>query len=84
MRPITEAEIKQVDQTIKDLKMDREVAKTVFADVSVSVLFWGRGGKGNKIKQADQTIKDLKMDREVAKTVFADVSGKFTVLLNTC
>jgi len=42
VRPLTEPELERVDQAVKDLRMDREVAKEVYGEVRrVLLAFWG-------------------------------------------
>ncbi|GBF94257.1 110 kDa translocon of chloroplast envelope inner membrane [Raphidocelis subcapitata] len=55
-RPLQPSDLDRVDQAIKDLKLDREVAKAVFADAA----------RARLKAYAGQAVKDLKGDKKAA------------------
>lgn len=56
VRPLTKADHSRVDAAIKDLRMDRPVAKAVFAEAA----------RARLKAMAGQAVKDLKEDKRAA------------------
>jgi hypothetical protein len=60
VRPLSDSDLDRVDTAVRDLKMDREVAKAVFADVSGAVV--SSSGRAGSVGYGLVGVGGFKMD----------------------